>query len=108
MVKDRFGPLPPEVIDIIKIVRVRWLAESLGIEKIMLKSNNLKCYFVSSENEKYYKSSTFGKIIEYVKLNSRKCTLKEAKGKLMLIFEKITSIDELEHILKNIVGIESK
>ena len=108
MVKDRFGPLPPEVIDIIKIVRVRWLAESLGIEKIMLKSNNLKCYFVSSENEKYYKSSTFGKIIEYVKLNSRKCTLKEAKGKLMLIFEKITSIDELEAILSNIVGIESK
>ena len=108
MVKDRFGPMPPEVIDIIKIVRVRWLAESLGIEKIMLKSNNLKCYFVSSENEKYYKSATFGKIIEYVKMNSRKCTLKEAKGKLMLIFEKITSIDELEGILRNIVGIESK
>ena len=108
MIKDRFGPMPPEVIDIIKIVRVRWIAESLGIEKIMLKSNNLKCYFVSSENEKYYKSATFGKIIEYVKMNSRKCSLKETRGKLMLTFEKITSIDELEGILRNIVGIESK
>jgi len=108
MVKDRFGPMPPEVIDIIKIVRVRWLAESLGIEKIMLKSNNLKCYFVSSENEKYYKSSTFSKVIEYVKINPRKCSLKEIRGKLMLIFEKIASTDELEGILRNIVGIESK
>ncbi len=104
MVKDRFGPLPPEVKDIIEIVRVRWMAEMVGMEKILLKNNNLKCYFVSSENEKYYKSATFGKILDYVKRNSRKCSLKEAKGKLMLIFEKITSIEELNGILKEIIG----
>jgi transcription-repair coupling factor (superfamily II helicase) len=104
MVKDRFGPIPPEMLDIIEIVRVRWLAEVLGIEKILLKNNNLKCYFVSSENEKYYKSATFGKILDYVKMNSRKCSLKEAKGKLVLIFEKITSIEELKGILKEIIG----
>ncbi|MCU0468026.1 MAG: transcription-repair coupling factor [Arcicella sp.] len=107
MVKDRFGPLPPEVKDIVEIVRVRWMAESLGMEKILLKNNNLKCYFVSSENEKYYKSATFGKILDYVKVNSRKCSLKEAKGKLILIFEKITSIEELKGILKEIIGRES-
>jgi transcription-repair coupling factor (superfamily II helicase) len=76
----------------------------VGMEKILLKNNNLKCYFVSSENEKYYKSATFGKILDYVKRNSRKCSLKEAKGKLMLIFEKITSIEELNGILKEIIG----
>ncbi|MES2519523.1 MAG: transcription-repair coupling factor [Bacteroidota bacterium] len=108
MIKDRFGPLPPEVLDTIKIVRVRWLAELLGIEKILLKNNNLKCYFVSSENEKYYKSATFGKILDYVKVNSRKCSLKEAKGKLILIFDKITSIDELRVILVEIIGNKSK
>lgn len=108
MVKDRFGPLPPEMKDIIEIVRVRWIAELLGMEKILLKNNNLKCYFVSSENEKYYKSATFGKILDYVKLNSRKCSLKEAKGKLILIFEKITSIEELKGILREIIGRESK
>jgi transcription-repair coupling factor (superfamily II helicase) len=104
MVKDRFGPIPPEMVDIIEIVRVRWMAEVLGMEKILLKNNNLKCYFVPSENEKYYKSATFGKILDYVKMNSRKCSLKEAKGKLVLIFEKITSIEELKAILKEIVG----
>ena len=108
MVKDRFGPLPPEMKDIIEIVRVRWIAEMLGMEKILLKNNNLKCYFVSSENEKYYKSATFGKILDYVKMNSRKCSLKEAKGKLILIFEKITSIEELKGILREIIGRESK
>jgi transcription-repair coupling factor (superfamily II helicase) len=107
MVKDRFGSLPPEVKDIIEIVRVRWMAEMLGMEKILLKNNNLKCYFVSSENEKYYKSATFGKILDYVKMNSRKCSLKEAKGKLILIFEKIVSIEELKGILKEIIGRQS-
>jgi transcription-repair coupling factor (superfamily II helicase) len=104
MVKDRFGPIPPEMLDIIEIVRVRWMAEVLGMEKILLKNNNLKCYFVPSENEKYYKSATFGKILDYVKMNSRKCSLKEAKGKLVLTFEKITSIEELKAILKEIIG----
>jgi len=104
MVKDRFGALPPEVQDIIEIVRVRWMAELVGMEKILLKNNNLKCYFVSSENEKYYKSASFGKILDYVKKNSRKCSLKEAKGKLMLVFEKITTIEELKGILIEIIG----
>ena len=30
MVIDRFGPIPPEMLDIIEIVRVRWLAETLN------------------------------------------------------------------------------
>lgn len=105
MIIDRFGPIPPEMSDMIEIVRVRWIAESLGMEKILLKNNNLKCYFVPSENEKYYKSAVFGKVIEYVKQNSRKCSLKEVKGKLMLYFDKITSIEELKWILKEIAKL---
>jgi transcription-repair coupling factor (superfamily II helicase) len=86
----------------IEIVRVRWKAEVLGIEKIMLKNNNLRCFFVSSQNERYYKSSVFGKILDYVKVNPKKCSLKEAKGRLILSFDKVTSIDELQTILTDI------
>lgn len=103
-VLDRFGPIPPEVNDMIDIVRVRWKAEMLGIEKILLKNNNLKCFFVSSQNERYYKSAVFGKILDYIKVNSKKCSMKEAKGRIMLIFEKVTSIDELNAILTNIIA----
>ncbi len=99
---DRFGPLPIEVADAIKIVRVRWKAEKLGIEKVSLKNNNLKCFFVSTQNEKYYKSDTFGKILEYIKRNTKKCMLKEVKSKLILSFEKIISVDELAHVLDDI------
>jgi transcription-repair coupling factor (superfamily II helicase) len=103
-IRDRFGPIPSEVEDLVKIVRIRWSAESLGIEKIIFKNNNLKFSFVSGENEKYYKSDVFGKIIEYVRLNSRKCILKETKGKLVLSFDKIISIPEIQDILRTIEG----
>jgi transcription-repair coupling factor (superfamily II helicase) len=79
-INDRFGPIPPEVKDMIEIVRVRWKAEVLGIEKIMLKNNNLRCFFVSSQNERYYKSSVFGKILDYVKVNPKNVRSKKRKG----------------------------
>jgi transcription-repair coupling factor (superfamily II helicase) len=103
-IRDRFGPIPSELEDMVKIVRIRWSAESLGIEKIIFKNNNLKFYFVSGENEKYYKSDVFGKIIEYVRVNPRKCILKETKGKLVLTFDRIISIPEIQEVLRAIEG----
>jgi transcription-repair coupling factor (superfamily II helicase) len=103
-IRDRFGPIPSEVEDMVKIVRIRWSAESLGIEKIIFKNNNLKFSFVSGENEKYYKSDVFGKIIEYVRVNPRKCILKETKGKLVLSFDRIISIPEIQEVLRAIEG----
>ena len=42
---DRFGPLPDSVCDLIETVRLRWIAERLGFEKVMIKNQALKCYF---------------------------------------------------------------
>jgi transcription-repair coupling factor (superfamily II helicase) len=47
--EDRFGKMPMEVKDMIDLVRCRWKAQTLQIEKITLKSNILKLYFVSKE-----------------------------------------------------------
>jgi transcription-repair coupling factor (superfamily II helicase) len=87
----------------IETVRVRWMAEELGIEKINLKSNNLKCYFVSSENERYYKSATFGKILDHVQKHSKKCSLKEAKGRLVLLIDNVLGIEEVKSMMKEIL-----
>ncbi|MFY7890671.1 MAG: transcription-repair coupling factor [Spirosomataceae bacterium] len=102
-IRDRFGPIPVEVRDMIETVRVRWMAEELGIEKINLKSNNLKCYFVSSENERYYKSATFGKILDHVQKHSKKCSLKEAKGRLVLLIDNVLGIEEVKSMMKEIL-----
>jgi transcription-repair coupling factor (superfamily II helicase) len=98
-VLDRFGPLPREVKDLLKMVRLRWEAESLQLEKLTLKSNTMKGYFVTSQNDAFFQSPKFGKVIDYVKQHPKQTSLKDQKSKLILICEQVQSIDQAQMIL---------
>ncbi len=101
---DRFGNLPNEVKNLIKIVRIRWKGEEIGFEKLSLKNNILKAYYVSSERSEYFESGKFGKILDYVKSNPKRCSLKEFKGKPLLTIENITAIDDFDNVLSEILA----
>lgn len=102
-VEDRFGKLPQEVTDLFKTVRLRWLAMALGFEKMSLKKGKLKCHFLPSDNESYYKSPTFASIMGFVQQNSKTCNLKEVKDKLILTIENIQNVDQAIERLPGIV-----
>ncbi|TVP48553.1 MAG: transcription-repair coupling factor [Mongoliibacter sp.] len=93
-IKDRFGPIPDVVEDLFETVRLRWLAESLGFEKVALKNGVMKCYFVPSSKESYYKSDTFGKIIRFVQTQAKSCKMKEYKNRLILNISGVDSIQK--------------
>jgi transcription-repair coupling factor (superfamily II helicase) len=93
-ITDRFGPVPNSVEELFDTVRLRWMAESLGFEKLTLKNHQMKCYFVPSENEKYYKSNTFGEIMQFIQQRSRQCKIKEHKKRLILTIADVSSIEE--------------
>lgn len=99
---DRFGKLPIEVENLFEIVRIRWMAESLGFEKLTIKDNIIKGYFVSSQQTAYYQSEKFGKIIDFVRLNPKKVQLKQLKEKLQLIFTDISSLKIAKTIISEI------
>ena len=101
---DRFGKLPESVESLFEIVKVRWVAQKLGFEKLSWKNNNLKGYFVSSKHEEYYQTEKFGRILDYVKLNPRKCSLKQVKEKLILTVENANSIEKLELFFEDLSG----
>ena len=52
--KDRFGPVPPESAELIEVVRLRWLAVSLGFEKLVLKGRKMIAYFIADSGSPYY------------------------------------------------------
>ena len=106
-VKDRFGPVPPELDELTKIVKLRWDAEKLGFEKLILKNGTLKAHLVSSDNEKYYNSPAFGGILKYAQQNPGVCRIKEYKNKILFIIENIGSLDEAAVVLKNILELKS-
>jgi transcription-repair coupling factor (superfamily II helicase) len=56
---DRFGPIPPQVEDLFDTVRIRKLAVSLGFEKLILKDDTLRCYFINRPDSPYFESETF-------------------------------------------------
>jgi len=101
-IKDRFGKLPEEVIGLFETVKLRWLAISLGFEKLILKNGRMRCYFPDKGNDSYYSSSVFSQIMSHVQSHSTNYQLKEIKGKLMLVMAEVRSvglaIDRLENI----------
>lgn len=102
-ITDRFGPPPSEVEDLIATVQLRWKAESLGFEKLLLKNDMMKIFFPPSENEAYYKSAQFGQVLEFIQQNPRKCKLKETNKKLILSFDTVTSIEEASSFLDSML-----
>ncbi|MBD79224.1 MAG: transcription-repair coupling factor [Crocinitomicaceae bacterium] len=101
--KDRFGPVPEETIHLINGVRLQWLAEKLGFEKIVLKNEKLLCYFISSKNSRFYQTSQFQYILKFVQTNQAKTQMKERKEKLYLVFEGVRSLEDALRIMEPMV-----
>lgn len=99
-IQDRFGPIPPSVNELINSVRLRWYGERLGFEKLSLKGDKLRAYFITN-NDQYFSSDTFGLILNYVKAHSRQCKMRESAGKAMLLIDDITSVDAAIEVLHN-------
>ena len=100
--KDRFGPVPEAVQTLFEVVRIRWIAERLGFERLVLKGNSMKAQFIGPENSAYYNSEIFGGILGYIKRNSANCTLKEVKGRPILIIQNLFSVLEVKKTLQEI------
>ena len=98
-VTDRFGPMPEEVVNLIKMVNVRWKAERLYLEKLTLKNTIVKGYFVSNGNDAFFTGDQFGKVIDYMKRNPAKFSLKESKGRPIFTHTDIHSVEELNEVL---------
>ena len=105
--KDRFGSWPDSVEQLINSVRLRWMGEQLGFEKISLKNDKLRAQFISGK-EDYFKSEVFGKILAFVQTHSKKCRMKDSASKLTLTIEDITSVDKAIEILGPLVDYKPK
>ncbi|HEX6227570.1 MAG TPA: transcription-repair coupling factor [Chryseolinea sp.] len=100
-IRDRFGPFPVSVKELISTVRLRWLGEMLGFEKLALKNETLRAYFITS-NENYFSSEVFGKIISYVQKHPRQFKMKDSAGKAMLFMAGIKTVDGAIELLNRL------
>ena len=99
-IKDRFGEIPEASIELLNVVRLRWYALDLGIEKLILKSQKMVLYFVNDHQSAYYQSPQFSKVLSFVQNQAIPCKMKEAKHRLSLSFENIKSIKHATEVLE--------
>lgn len=105
---DRFGKIPPEGEELIRIVPLRRMAKRMGIEKVILKLGRMTLYFVSNLESPYYQSEAFGKIINYMSQNPRICNLREQNGKRSMVIKDVKDVQTAVRIMQEIVSMPAQ
>ena len=95
---DRFGPIPPVGESLITVMPVKWAAQRLGIEKVVLKMGRMILYFALEDE--YFQSRAFEKVLTYAGSHGRGCTLRDGDRKSLLIKDVKTMEGALD-ILRN-------
>ena len=103
--KDRFGPIPQEAMDLCNLVRLRRLGKHLGAERLVLKNGQMRLYFVQAENSPYYQGQAFGQIVAYFTTNAANCQLSERNGHKFLNITRVSNVQSAIRILENISSI---
>lgn len=105
--RDRFGEIPESVHELINSVRLRWLGEKVGFEKLALKGSKLRGYFVSNKEE-YFNSAMFSQVLKYIQAHPRSCKLREHTGKPLLIIDPVNHVESAIELLHHMMGLEYK
>ena len=105
---DRFGPIPPQVDDLFDTVRIRKLSVGLGFEKLILKEETLRCYFINRPDSPYFESDTFRLILEYLQKHTNKAKLKQAGRNFLLVVDDMKSMGDILGFLKRMAAFVEK
>ncbi|MBQ0030396.1 MAG: transcription-repair coupling factor [Bacteroidales bacterium] len=100
---DRFGPVPEQVENLLTIVRLRWDAVAIGIEKLVLKNNKMNCYLVQNPQSPFYQSKVFDALISYVSNHAVRSKFNPNTQKPSVSFMDVRSVDEAMDILKSVL-----
>ena len=99
---DRFGPVPHCGEELMRVVPLRRIGQTLGCEKIVLKQQRMTLYFVTQNDSPFYQSEAFGMLLDYVAHNPRRCNFREVNGKRSMVITDVPTIEEAVQILSSI------
>ncbi len=98
--KDRFGPVPKQVEDLFDTVRSRKIAIKLGFEKMLLKDDTLKCYFINKPDSPYFESEVFKQLLNFIQKGTSQARLKQVGKLFLLVVEDIKNMESLLRFLR--------
>jgi transcription-repair coupling factor (superfamily II helicase) len=102
--RDRFGKIPPEVQELFEGLRLRWQAKELGFERIVLKNDKLRCYFVENPQSPFYDSAGFQQVFQFIATQGERLGLhlKKSTRSLILVKDGVKSLKGAKKVLEGI------
>lgn len=101
---DRFGPLPRQVNELIVSFKLRWLAQKLGLERLVIKGGKMVGYFIQNPQSPFYETATFTQLLNHIQRNSQNCKMSEQNDRLRIIFSDVKHIKHAFELLENCIA----
>ena len=99
---DRFGPLPEAAVELLNVVRLRWEAVRLGMERVKVKNGLMIVQFVGEQNSPYYKSETFMTLLRRITAQPDRFVLKQHNNRLAMTVRRVMNVGEAVEVLKSL------
>jgi transcription-repair coupling factor (superfamily II helicase) len=107
---DRFGPMPKQVAALFTTIQSRRVAIALGFEKMTLKDETLRCFFINRPDSPYYESAIFKGLLSYTQTAMNNAHFKQVGKTFILIIKDIKSMEHcfatLTKIYNGVVGVD--
>ncbi len=99
---DCFGPLPRAAKELLNVVRLRWEAIRLGMERVKVKNGLMIVHFVGEENSPYYKSETFMALLQRVTRHPDRFVLKQHNNRLAMTVRNVKDVEDAYKTLQQL------
>lgn len=100
--KDRFGKIPKEGKELIRIVRLRRMAKKLGMEKLVLKKGQMSIFLINNPDSPYYQSEAFDKLLAFIQKHPRECNLRDQNGKRSIVIKNVRTVETACSLMQEI------
>jgi transcription-repair coupling factor (superfamily II helicase) len=97
---DRFGPMPKSVADLFETVRARKIAIALGFEKMTLKEETLRCYFINRPDSPYFESILFKNLLAFTQTSMNNAHFKQVGKLFVLVIKDIPTMEDCHRVLQ--------
>ncbi|MBK7102140.1 MAG: transcription-repair coupling factor [Flavobacteriales bacterium] len=104
-VTDRFGPIPEQVLELMEAIRLRWLGQQMGLEKMVLKKGVLIGTFIADQKHPFFEGETFHSVLRAVQAQPRKFKVYEKAGTLRVSVQDVKNVQAAKAALESVVGV---
>jgi transcription-repair coupling factor (superfamily II helicase) len=104
-VTDRFGPIPPLVNELLEAIRLRWLGQRMGLEKMVLKKGTLIGTFIADQKHPFFEGDGFNAVLRAVQAQPRRFKVYEKAGTLRISVQDVKNVQVAKEAMGSVVGV---